>query len=220
MKKLFFIFLFILYFIGNSVLAYEKVDMFNPKRSTPQAIIIDNISKPEFFGKSNNLTRKPGSFKVAVGEPLYIEGVISDAFGVPIENAIVRIWQTNAAGKYQDLLPEESEYIDDNFIMSGQAITDNLGHYGFITIFPGFYKNRAPHINMIINSHRFGEIETIVYFRGHPKNEIDFHYLSYSAEDRALITANMRYVNPQNHKEGKIARFNITMDGVHQYKGF
>lgn len=221
MKKLSFIIVVLISFLTTSkVFAKRKLDLFSPKRQTPQAVLIDNLSKPEVFEKSNNLTREAGSFNVAEGEPLYIRGTITDAFGIPVEGAIVKIWQTNASGKYHSLLPEGSEYIDSIFLMSGEAVSDNLGRYGFLSIFPGFYKDRAPHVNIIITHKDFGQIETEIYFEKHPMNESDPHYLSYEERDKELVIAKVQYANRENHKEGKIATFDITMEGVHQYKGF
>ena len=197
-----------------------KIDVFNPLKQTPSALIIDNLSKPKTFNKNNNLTRKTGSFEVAIGEPLYLQGKIIDAFKIPIEGAIVKIWQTNAAGKYHSLLNKGSKYIDKNFIMSGQSITDNMGNYSFITIFPGYYDDRAPHINMIITHKKFGTIETEIYFDKHFRNNSDPIYLTYPKEDRIKLTAPVIYVDKEDVKKGKVATFNIVMDGIHQYKRF
>lgn len=197
-----------------------KIDVFNPLDRTPDALIIDNLSKPKDFNKNNNLTRKTGSFNVAVGEPLYIKGTIIDAFKIPIEGAIVKIWQTNAAGRYHSLLNKGSRYFDKHFIMSGESITNNMGQYSFITIFPGYYDDRSPHINVIISHKKFGIIETEIYFDGHFRNETDPIYLTYPEKDKKMLTATMQYVDKNDITKGKIATFNIIMDGIHQYKRF
>jgi len=221
MKKLFFTIILSIFLLNSSkVFAKRELDLFSPKRETPSAVLIDSMSRPDVFGKSNNLTRSAGSFNVAIGEPLYLKGIITDSFGVPIEGAIVKIWQTNSTGEYHSLLEDGSDLIDPNFLMSGESVSDNLGKYGFLTIFPGFYKDRAPHINIIITHKDFGQIETEVYFESHPRNLEDPHYLSYEEKDRNMIISKVVYVNRENHEEGKIATFNITMEGIHQYKGF
>lgn len=196
----------------------KQVDMFNPLKQTPDAILKDNVSKPLNFNKSNNLTYISGSFYRAYGELLYIKGKVTDAFGVPIHNAMIKIWQTNAAGKYQTIITKKNKYYDKNFLTSGQATTDNLGNYNFITVFPGFYDDRAPHINIIIIHEKFGMIETEIYFNNHPKNIKDPVYQSYNLEDRTTLTAETYYVNEKNHNEGKIVIFNVILDGIHEYK--
>jgi protocatechuate 3,4-dioxygenase beta subunit len=204
----------------DPVCGFGSTGIFSPMKQTPSAMIFDNLSKPTKFSRSNNLVRKAGSFKLALGEPLYIRGKITDAFGVPIDGVIVKIWQTNAAGKYHSLLQKNSKYIDRNFLMSGQSVTDNTGRYEFITIFPGFYDDRAPHINIIVSHRRFGIIETEMYFDGNPKNSRDPIYLVYPEDDRKLLTATVKSVSSDDPSRGKIAVFNIVMDGLHQYKRY
>lgn len=222
MKRSMVFVVFIITYINNKAFAtkQETNNIFNPLKQTPSALMFDNLSKPKEFNKNNNLTRKTGSFKLAIGEPLYIKGKVVDAFGVPIEGVIIKIWQTNSAGKYHSLLTKDSKYIDKNFIMSGQSITDNTGHYEFITIFPGFYDDRAPHINVIIAHKKFGLIETEIYFKDNPKNIDDPIYISYPEEDRKMLTADIRYVDRNNITRGKIAEFNVVMDGLQQYKRY
>jgi protocatechuate 3,4-dioxygenase beta subunit len=203
-----------------SNLGLALVSPFNPLKQTPSALIPDNLSKPREFGKGNNLVRKPGSFKLAIGEPLYIAGTVTDAFGVPIDGVLVKIWQTNAAGAYHSLLSKNSKYLDNNFLMSGQSITDNMGRYRFLTIFPGFYDDRAPHINFIISHKRFGIIETEMYFTGHPKNSKDPIYMTYPKEDRKLLTATVEFVSKEGPENGRTVTFNIVMDGLQQYKRY
>ena len=204
----------------NSFAAEQQIDLFSPRKQTPDSKIPDLLAKPEKFEKSNNLRKKIGSFKLAKGEILYVKGIVTDAFGVPITNARLRIWQTNSAGKYHSLLNEDSEFIDHDFAMSGEASTDNLGQYGFITIFPGFYLDRAPHIHLIVEHPRFSSVETQIYFEDHERNKKDPNYLAYDKAERKMVTAEISYVNENNHELGKVAVFNITLDGIHQYKGF
>lgn len=207
-------------FAGSFCAYGSGIDIFTPQKQTPSGLIINTISKPDKFYTGNDLTRVVGSFDVAVGELLYLKGNITDAFGVPIEGATVKIWQTNSSGNYQSLLKSNSEYIDKNFIMSGTARSDNLGRFGFKTIFPGFPEGRAPHINIIISHPKFGEIQTEVYFENHPLNSKDAQYLSYSEEDRKMLTATVKNIDDIDPKEGKIAIFNVVMDGIHSYKGY
>jgi protocatechuate 3,4-dioxygenase beta subunit len=206
---------------GGTAFPNEIVmDAFNPLKQTPSALIFDNLSKPSRFNRNNNLTRETGSFNVAVGEPLYVKGKITDVFKIPIEGAVVKIWHTNSAGYYQTLISKNNDFYDKNFLSSGQSVTNNLGNYEFITIFPGFYDDRAPHINIIIAHKRFGIIETELYFEKHPLNPTDPVYLSYPEEERNMLLGKVEYVDVFDLKKGKIVTFNIVMDGIHQYKKF
>ena len=225
--KIIAIFILSLSLLGNKALAEQKLagqkisnEHFSPKPLTPTRLFSADLSMPEKFNSTNNLIQKTGSFYAAFGEMLFVQGTITDSFGLPIDNAIVEIWQTNSAGKYQTLLNQSSDLIDKNFNMSGRTITDNLGKYLFVTIVPGFYLNRAPHINFNIYHPKFGKLETEMYFENHPKNDADYEYLAYSEEDRKLLTAKVRLTDIFNSKSTKISTFDITMKGVHQYKSF
>lgn len=205
---------------GENAKSEISNNLFLPKEITPSRLFSAELSAPEKFATSNNLVRKPGSFYVAAGEIIYLKGTVTDSFGLPIDGAIIEIWQTNSAGKYQSLLEEGSDFIDKNFTMSGRAITDNMGNYYFVTIMPGFYLNRAPHINMNIYHEKFGKIETEIYFENHPRNLADYQYLAYSPKERQMLTAKVRLSDIFNSNSTKICTFDIVMNGVHQYKSF
>lgn len=204
----------------NPVKSSSRDALFNPRIPTPNRLFSADLSRPVSFTNSNNLIRKPGSFYQAIGEVIQIKGKVTDSFGVPIAGAVIDVWQTNSAGKYQTLIEEDSEFMDVNFNMSGKAITDNLGNYNFITIMPGSYLNRAPHINFNIYSTNFGRIETEMYFENHPYNESDYEYLSYSEKEKKLLTAKVSLSDIFDPNSYKICIFNIVMSGVHEYKSF
>lgn len=194
--------------------------LFEPSTPTPSRLFTSYLSMPDQFAESNNLTHKPGSFYQAFGEIMFVQGNITDSFGVPIAGAVIEIWQTNSAGKYHTLLNPNSDFIDKNFSMSGRAISDNLGNYYFVTIMPGSVPSRAPHINMNVYHQRFGKLETEMYFEGHPFNNSDYQYLSYPERDRKALTAEVRNANIFNPGSIKVCTFNIVLEGIHQYKGF
>lgn len=212
----------ILICLAQTAFAETKVnnELFNPKTPTPTRLFSADLSMPEKFNTTNNLVQKTGSFYGAFGEIIYVQGTITDSFGVPISGAIIEMWQTNSAGKYQTLLDKDSDLIDKHFAVSGRTVTDNLGNYYFITIMPGFYLNRAPHINLNIYHPKFGKLETEMYFEGHPRNDSDYQYLSYSQQERGLLTAKVRLNDVLNSKSTKIATFDVVMKGTHQFKGF
>ena len=73
---------------------------------------------------------------------------------------------------------------------------------------------------MIIMHDKFGMIETEFYFKNHKLNNNDPIYNNYSKEDRAALTADVYYVDDNDPSQGKIAEFNIVIDGIHEYKRF
>ncbi len=201
---------------------YSKEDptAFTPKKPTPSRFFAAELSMPDQFFTSNNLAKKPGAFYRAFGEVIFVQGNVTDSFGVPIVGAIIEIWQANSAGKYHSLLEPNSEYIDKYFNMSGRTITDNLGNYYFITVMPGATSGRAPHINMNIYHNKFGRLETEMYFEGHPFNEKDFQYLSYEEGERKMLTSSVSHSNIYDTSSIKLCNFNIVMKGIHQYKKY
>lgn len=198
----------------------DKLAPFEAKNPTPSRLFAADLSMPDSFGTTNNLAKKAGSFYRAYGEVVYVQGTITDSFGVPVHNAVIEIWQTNSAGKYHTLLESGSGYVDKFFSMSGRASSDNLGNYHFITIMPGATSGRAPHVNMNIYHPRFGKLETEMYFVNHPYNFSDYQYLTYSDEERKMLTADVRNTDILNPNSIKLATFNITLKGIHQYKKF
>ncbi len=194
--------------------------VFTPLKPTPSRLFKASSSRPDKFFSSNNLAKKPGSFYRAFGEVIFLQGTVRDSFGVPISDAIIEIWQKNAAGKYHSLIDENSEYVDKYFNMSGKAITDNLGNYSFITIMPGGNEGRAPHINMDVYHPKFGKLETEIYFQYHPFNDSDYQYLSYSEEEQKVLTAKVEHTDILNTDSIKLCTFNIVLRGAHQYKRF
>ncbi len=130
---------------------------------TPE--LYTGLKRPDEFSSSNNLRRRAGFPSVAEGRLIYISGKVTDINCVPVQNARISIWHPNVYGEYQFGEFEHSHsYFDKNFVGTGSAVTDNLGNYNFITIFPNEYIDDPPFINFIVNHSDFVEIETIAFF--------------------------------------------------------
>jgi protocatechuate 3,4-dioxygenase, alpha subunit len=91
----------------------------------------------------------------AKGERIVIVGRIFDGGGEPLKDALVEIWQADAAGLYNS--PQERRgKADPHFAGFGRAATDGVtGEYRFETIKPGpvpFVDGRpmAPHVTFFI----------------------------------------------------------------------
>ena len=86
------------------------------------------------------------------GEVIAVAGCVYDADGQPVPDAMIEIWQANAAGRYA--CPEddrEDVALDQNFIGFGRAAVDADGIFRFRTIRPGRVPGpgntlQAPHI--------------------------------------------------------------------------
>ncbi len=117
----------------------------------------------------------------AVGQLISVSGRITDEDGAPISNAVVEIWQANAAGKYIHQLDRHAAPLDPNFTGQGRLLTDSEGQYSFLSIKPGGYPVmesdwwwRPPHIHFsIFGPSWMSRYVTQIFFPGEPLNETD-----------------------------------------------
>ena len=145
--------------------------------------------------KDFDLTRIEGKNGVAKGEAIYIDGQVVDTAGNPIEDAIVDLWQANAAGRYRHPRdPNRSAPLDPNF--QGWAIVNSgkQGTFRFKTIFPGAYpaaRNwiRPPHIHFKVSKDGFIPLTTQMYFEGHELNKSDLLQIQKSDKELELMMA-------------------------------
>ncbi len=79
------------------------------------------------------------------GERIIVAGRILDEDGKGVPNAMVELWQANAAGRYQHKRDNHPAPLDPNFLGAGRMITDQDGNYRFVTIKPGAYPWRNHH---------------------------------------------------------------------------
>jgi protocatechuate 3,4-dioxygenase, beta subunit len=134
--------------------------------------------------RDNDLTRQHGG--EPLGERIIVTGRVLDGDGRPVRNALVEIWQCNAAGRYIHQVDQHPAPLDPNFSGAGRALTDDEGRYRFITIKPGAYpwRNhhnawRPNHIHFSFFGSGFAQrLVTQMYFPGDPLLELDPVFLS------------------------------------------
>ena len=87
---------------------------------------------------------------------LRIEGRVFDGAAKPVDDALIEIWQANAAGRYNHAADgREDVALDAGFTGFGRCATDADGRSWFDTIKPGRTPDRgntlqAPHLNVIV----------------------------------------------------------------------
>ena len=125
------------------------------------------------------------------GEKVAIEGRVIDGDGAPVPDAMIELWQANAAGRYNH--PEdrqEDKPLDPNFRGFGRVATDGEGRFRVVTIKPGPVPGRgntlqAPHINIAVFARgMLIHLYTRIYFADDPRNTVD--PLLSSIEDAAV----------------------------------
>lgn len=195
----------------------KNIKLLTPEVKEEQRYII-----PQNFAHSNNLRRKTGSPFFAKGRFLYIEGFVFDLVGIPVEGAVVKIWQTNNFGYYNHLVIDKEDYTkyDIDFEGTGTCVTDSNGHYSFFTIIPGYYGNSAPHINFIIEHHELGVLETMMFFPMQLRNTVDKHYKDMSQRNRFLTTCKLKDFTSADLEYGKKCSFDIRLNALHYRKRY
>lgn len=149
--------------------------------ATPK--VSDLMPLPE-FANSNNLRRLTGSIYTARGMPIVIIGKVVDLNCVPIQNAVINIWQKNANGVYNFDIKQRRLW-DKNFSSTGTATTDNNGTFRVVTILPG---GKSPAINFLVKHADFPTLETKFHFAGARSSHKHYHYGKGRNADPLLAT--------------------------------
>ena len=100
-----------------------------------------------------DLTQSSGH--TARGQHIQLSGRLVEEGGKPVLNAILEIWQADAAGVFRHPLDPRSAEADPGFGGWGRARTDKDGRYEFRTVIPGPSREengivRCPHINLMV----------------------------------------------------------------------
>jgi protocatechuate 3,4-dioxygenase beta subunit len=111
---------------------------------------------------------------------------VLDSNGRPVPQALVEVWQANAAGRYLHVSDQHPAPLDPNFTGAGRMRTDDNGAYRFVTIKPGAYPWlnhynawRPAHIHFSIFGRAFiTRLVTQMYFPGDPLFAYDPMYQS------------------------------------------
>jgi protocatechuate 3,4-dioxygenase beta subunit len=117
----------------------------------------------------------------AIGERIIVSGRVLDENGRPVPDALIEIWQANAAGRYLHKRDQHDAPLDPNFSGEGRTVTDAHGRYQFKTIKPGAYPWgnhyngwRPQHIHFSLFGRAYAtRLVTQMYFPGDPLLEFD-----------------------------------------------
>ncbi len=151
----------------------------------------------------------------AKGERVTIVGRVIDGAGAPLRDALVEIWQADAAGLYNS--PSETRgSADPEFTGWGRCPTDmETGEFRFETIRPGrvpFRDGRlmAPHINVWIVARGINlGLNTRLYFEDETEANAADPILARLEHRRRVPTLMAR-------KDGDFWRFDVHLQGPHE----
>jgi protocatechuate 3,4-dioxygenase, alpha subunit len=146
--------------------------------------------------------------EAAGGERIRIIGQVLDGEGVPIDDALIEIWQADAQGRYPAAREPGSNRMFSGFGRQGTG-TDPENRFVFETVKPGPVDGeQAPHISVIVFmrgllSHAY----TRMYFSDEAQaNARDPVLNSVPQERRSTLVA-------QRQEDGPTYRFDIRMQG-------
>lgn len=113
------------------------------------------------------------------GERVTLQGRVLDGDGVGVSDALVEIWQANAAGKYAHPEDRQKKSLEKGFRGFGRIPTDAQGRFRFSTVKPGRVpgpdgKPQAPHLCVTVFMRgMLKQLSTRIYFPGEAANAQD-----------------------------------------------
>ena len=151
-----------------------------------------------------------------LGERIRIEGRVLDGAGAPVPDALVEIWQANAAGRYNHPADQSEFSLDPTFLGLGRSGTDEEGQYWFETIKPGAVplnntteQMQAPHICVTLCARGLlNHLSTRLYFSDEPANTEDVVLRCIPADRRATLLATRI-----SEEQRAVYRFDIVLQG-------
>jgi protocatechuate 3,4-dioxygenase, alpha subunit len=152
----------------------------------------------------------------AAGEIIVLSGRVLDGDGAPVPDALLELWQANAAGKYAHPEDRQAKQVDENFAGFGRCYTDRDGRYRFRTVRPGPVPGRgnalqAPHINLSLFARGvLTRLTTRIYFADCAEaNESDPVLCRIEERRRASLLA-----RPEGGAGEPSFRFDIVLQGA------
>lgn len=169
-------------------------------------------ARTDLFGEEHYVLNLSSPTGTPAGDVIEIAGQVFDAKGVPILDAMIEIWQANAAGRYASVGDgREAVPIDPHFVGFGRASVDPDGIYRFRTIRPGRVPGpgntlQAPHLAVSV----FGRgilkrLVTRLYFADGEGNDDDPVLSVVPAERRETLIA--------HQGDDGVWRFDIRLQG-------
>jgi protocatechuate 3,4-dioxygenase beta subunit len=164
------------------------------------------------FGESDVDPRDADLTRQHAGEPLgeriVVSGRVLGSDGKPLRGQLIEIWQANAAGRYAHEVDDHDAPLDANFTGAGRCLTDDEGHYRFVTVKPGAYpwRNhpnawRPNHIHFSVFGRAVTErLVTQMYFPGDPLFPYDPIFNSVrdeKARERLIATFDIGLTEPE-----------------------
>jgi protocatechuate 3,4-dioxygenase, alpha subunit len=154
-----------------------------------------------------DIVAKPES----AGRHIVIEGTVRDGKGDALPDALVEVWQANAAGTYRHPGDRQDRPLDPAFNGFGRVATDEDGRFAFKTIVPGRVPGpdgtlQAPHLAVgVLARGVLTRLVTRLYLEDEPSNAEDAVLTLVPAARRSTLLA--KRIEPDRY------RFDIVLQG-------
>ncbi|MEP6916693.1 MAG: protocatechuate 3,4-dioxygenase subunit alpha [Acidobacteriota bacterium] len=148
------------------------------------------------------------------GRHIAVDGTLRDGDAAPITDAVIEVWQANAAGRYRHPDDEQDAPLDPAFDGFGRIATDLAGRFAFTTVVPGRVPGaddalQAPHLVIgILGRGLLTRLITRMYFEDDPANREDQVLGLVPAERRPTLIA--RQTAPDRYQ------FDIVLQGANE----
>jgi protocatechuate 3,4-dioxygenase alpha subunit len=137
-------------------------------------------ARPDLFPATHDTLHATAHRHPVAGEAIEIRGRVLAAAGAPVPDAMIEMWQANAAGRYASPADPRTDLpLDEDFSGFGRSSTSVTGDYIFRTIMPGRVPGpgntlQAPHIAIgVFGRGILKRLVTRLYFAGHHGNTDD-----------------------------------------------
>jgi protocatechuate 3,4-dioxygenase beta subunit len=143
------------------------------------------------------------------GEKLELSGRVLGIDGEPLSGASVEIWQADGQGIYDHPYDSRRTQLDPAFRGFGEVRTNERGEYRFLTMVPGPYTGRPPHIHVKVRAEGRDILTTQLYIKDHPENDRDgiFSRLFHGDRSRLMMT----FTKGKGVAADKRARFDFVL---------
>jgi len=137
-------------------------------------------ARPDLMPPEHDLLGPSGVTGTPQGEVITVAGRVHDGNGEAVPDAMIEIWQANAAGRYASPGDDRAGVpLDAHFVGFGRAATDPEGVFRFRTIRPGRVPGpgnslQAPHIALsVFGRGLLKRLATRLYFADGEGNDTD-----------------------------------------------
>ena len=170
-------------------------------------------ARTELFPADHDVLNVSPPHGPVAGETIEVRGQVFDGDGAPVPDALIEIWQANAAGRYASPADPRTDLpIDEGFMGFGRAATLDDGSYCFKTVRPGPVPGpgntlQAPHIAVgVLGRGLIKRLVTRLYLADGEGLEADPILALVPAERRGTLIA-------EQSGSPNVYRFDIVLQG-------